>query len=593
MGVLDHVNLRLIRTTQDAADFKTWLGERRAGEYLGIDTETGGFHHWEDELRLCQFGDMNQGWAIPWKRWGGVAIEAINEYEGPTVLHNAPFDSRFIIHHAGSDLKRWKWEWLNDTMTMAHLLDPLRPKGLKPLGALHVDSKAASAQSMLDEAMADNKWTWATIPVDFPYYWIYAAMDPVLTCHLANKFGPEVNSTYKHVYDLELNTLRIVTNMMLKGARVDLDYSATKQRELMNWVGEARRWLADAYGIGNATSNQQVIKALQDNGVVLVDKRTKGGAQSLDKEVLEAAQAHPIAKYVLAIRRAEKTVAPYFSNFLELANSTPDGDLLHPTIWSMGTRTARMSITDPALQTLPRKDPTVRNAFIPREGHTLLSSDYDQIEARLCAHFAEDRGMIEAFAGEDDFFYALSSEIFGKPIPEIMKEERQLTKNTTYGKIYGAGVETMAGTAGVDLAVMAGVVNSFDARFPGVKLLQNRINEAAHQRHRSEGVAYIRTPYGRRLIADDDKEYTLTNYLIQSHAAEILKRALVAMDAADLGDYMILPVHDEVVFDVPNDLVDEVQPVIRDCMSDLENYLVPITASPEVINGAWGSKYEA
>lgn len=589
MGKLDHVNLRLVQTTQDAADFMTWLGERRSGRYLGIDTETGGFHHWSDELRLIQFGDKDAGWAIPWKRWGGVAIEALNKYEGPTVLHNAPFDSRFIIHHAGKDLTRWKWEWLNDTMTMAHLLDPLRPKGLKPLGALHVDSKAAQAQSMLDSAMVDNKWTWATVPVDFPYYWIYAAMDPVLTCHLADKFEPEVTSTYKEVYDLELNTLRVVTNMMLKGARVDLDYCATKQRELMNWVGEARQWLAEAYGISNATSNPQVIRALQENGVVLLDKRTNSGAQSLDKEVLEHAATHPIAQYVLAIRKAEKNVGPYFRNFLELAD---ENDLIHPTIWSMGTRTARMSITDPALQTLPRKDPTVRNAFIPREDHTLLSSDYDQIEARLCAHFAQDAGMIAAFASDQDFFYGLASQIFGREIASILKEERQLTKNTTYGKIYGAGIDKMAQTAKVPYEQMAGVVNAFDSQFPGVKQLQRRINETAQARHAAEGVAYINTPMGRKLVADDSKEYTLTNYLIQSHAAEIFKKGLIEMDAAGLGDYMILPVHDEVVFDVPNDLVEDVQPTIRDCMSNLKDYAVPITASPEVINGAWGSKYE-
>lgn len=588
MGVLDHVNLRLVQTTQDAMDFMTWLGERRAGKYLGVDTETSGFHHWRDELRLIQFGDMNQGWAIPWQRWGGVAIEALNKYDDPMVLHNAPFDSRFIIHHSGKDLTRWKWEWLNDTMTMAHIVDPLRPKGLKPLGALHVDSKAMQAQRMLDEAMAEHKWSWGTVPIDFPYYWIYGAMDPVITCHLADKFEGQVTTTYKDVYDLELNTLRVVTNMMLKGARVDLDYCTTKQRELMTWVAEARQWLAETYGIGNATSNPQVIKALQENGVTLLDKRTNSGAQSLDKEVLEAASTHPIAQYVLAIRKAEKNVGPYFKNFLELADAD---DRLHPTIWSMGTRTARMSITDPALQTLPRKDPTVRTAFIPSEGNALITIDADQIEARLCAHFANDVGMIEAFSGDVDFFYGLASRIYGKDPSVILKEERQLTKNTTYGKIYGAGTEKMAETAKVDPMVMAGVVNAFDAQFPGVKRLQREINEMAYARHQSEGVAYINTPLGRKLVADDSKEYTLTNYLIQSHAAEILKRNLVTLDAIGMGEYMILPVHDEVVFDVPGDEAEDILKTCEDAMNDHTNYRVPITWSGDILRGNWGDKY--
>lgn len=594
MGVLDHVNLRLVQTTQDAAAFMSWLGERRAGKYLGVDTETSGFHHWEDRLRLIQFGDMNAGWAIPWERWGGVAIEALNKYDAPTVLHNAPFDSRFIIHHAAPELTRWKWEWVNDTMTMAHLLNPLRPKGLKPLAGMYVDAKAVAAQRLLDEAMSTYKWTWATVPVDFPYYWIYGAMDPVLTCHLADKFEPQISASYQEVYDLELNTLRVVTNMMLKGARVDLQYSQEKMTSLMTWAGQARSWLAENFGIANATSNPQVIKYFNDAGVPLPNKRTKSGAQSLDKDVLEAVVAehdHVVAKYVLAIRRAEKTVGPYFRNFLELANPTAEGDLLHPTIWPMGTRTARMSIQDPALQTLPRKDPTVRNGFIPRDGNGLITCDYDQIEARLAAHFAEDDAMCAAFS-QGDFFYALASQIFGRPPEEILKEERQLTKNTTYGKLYGAGPPKMAATAGVPLDQMLPVVQGFDRTFPGIKLLQQRINSTAQYRQQNEGAAYITTPMGRRLLADDDKEYTLTNYLIQSHAAEILKKALVTMDAAGLGDYMILPVHDEVVFDVPLDQHEDVLPVIEQCMSNLTDYRVPITASPEVITGAWGSKYE-
>jgi len=591
---LDHVNLRLVQNVDDAADFMRWLGERRSGKYLGVDTETGGFHHWRDPLRLVQFGDKSQGWAIPWERWGGVAIEALNKYDAPTVLHNAPFDARFLIHHSGKDLKRWKWEWVNDTMTMAHLLNPLRPKGLKPLAAMYVDAKAVAAQRQLDEGMASNKWTWKTVPIDYPPYWIYGAMDPVLTCHLADRFEPQIAASYQNVYDLELNTLRIVTNMMLKGARVDLDYSQQKMTQLMDWAGEARQWLADEHGIGNATSNPQVIKYFQNAGIPIPDKRTKGGAQSLDKEVLEelvGTTDSVVAKYVLGIRRAEKTVGPYFKNFLELAHHTDEGDILHPTIWSMGTRTARMSISDPALQTLPRKDPTVRNGFIAREGNGLITSDYDQVEARLTAHFAEDEAMCAAF-GQGDFFYALATQIFGRPIAEILKEERQLTKNTTYGKLYGAGPPKMAATASVPLEVMLPVVQAFDRAFPGIKRLQRRINDTAKYRQESEGTPYIITPEGRRLIADDDKEYTLTNYLIQSHAAEIFKRALINMDAAGLGDYMILPVHDEIVLDVPLDLHEEVLPIIRDGMQNLTDYRVPITATPEVITGAWGSKYE-
>jgi DNA polymerase I-like protein with 3'-5' exonuclease and polymerase domains len=596
-GPLDHVNLHLVQTVQEAGEFMTWLGQSR--EVLGVDTETGGFSFHQDRLRMVQFGDLNDGWAIPWDRWGGVACEALNKYKGNLTLHNAPFDSRFIQHHAKAEhpettgkglvIDRWPWERTNDTMTMAHIVNPLRPKGLKPLGAMHVDPKAAQAQQMLDSAMVDNKWTWNTVPIDFPLYWIYGAMDPVLTCHIHKKFSPSMQSTYRNAYELEMGALRVVTNMMIKGARIDPEYCQRKMGELNDWVQIARLWLASAYGIKNATSNMQVIKALQDNGVELPNKRTKGGAQSLDKEVLEEID-HPIAKTVLGVRKCEKTVGPYFRNFLSMRDHE---DLLHCTIWANGTRTSRMSITDPALQTLPRKDPLVRGGVIPRDGNSLITIDADQIEARLCAHFAQDEGMREAFSHKDiDFFVALACQIFQEDTMSKEDPRRQLTKNTTYGKIYGAGIDKMSQTAGVPYEQMASVVYAFDARFPGVKQLQNLINGTARQRYLEEGEAYIKTPYGRKLLADDDKEYTLTNYLIQGHAAEILKRNLIELDNAGLGEYLILPVHDEVVMDVPSEMASDALAIAEGIMNDYTNYFVPITWSGDILSRSWGEKYE-
>lgn len=592
MGVLDGVSLRRVHDTQSAGEFMTWLSQRRA--LLGVDTETAGFNFIVDPVRLIQFGDLDTGWAMDWSRWSGVAIEALSKYEDPLVLHNAPFDSRMIMHNTlRSEIPRWPWERTHDTMTMAHLLDPLRPKGLKSLAALHIDPKAAQAQSMLDDAMTDHKWTWATVPTDFPYYWIYGAMDPVLTCRMAEKFTPAIRSSYLEPYLLELGTLRVVTNMMLKGAHVDLKYSGTKQKELMSWVRTARQWLAETYKISNPTSAPQVRAALEANGVGVPVKYTKGGGLSLDKSVLEGCDngtgvLHPIAQYVLAIRRAEKTVAPYFANFLRLAD---DEDRVHPTIWALGTRTSRMSITEPGLQTLPRKDPTVRTAFIPTdEDHAILTCDFDQIEARLAAHFAQDDGMVAAFTGED-FFVGLAQQIFQDLTINKKDPRRQLTKNTVYGKLYGAGVAKMAITAGVPLDQMAPVVEAFDRTFPGVLSLQRAINRAGRDRQAAEGVAYVRTPTGRRIVADDDKEYTLTNYLIQAHAAEIFKRKLLELDAAGLGDYMILPVHDEVVMDVPMDLADELLLTVPKIMNDHTTYRVPITASADLMRDNWGSKY--
>jgi DNA polymerase I len=585
-GPLDHVQLKRVNTFEDAGEFMRWLGERR--RVLGVDTETGGFVPERERLRLAQFGDLDTGWAIDWERWSGLVIEALLRYDGDMVLHNSKFDSRFLMHHAAGDLKKWPWERTHDTMTMSHILNPLRSKGLKPLSAMLIDPKAAAAQRMLDDAMTKNKWTWNTVPADFPLYWIYAAMDPVLTCHIYEKFHDEIESSYQGVYDLEMGTTRVIAKMETRGAKVDLPYCHSKSAEMAEWVDSARLWMRDGYGLDNPT-DLTLLKYFQDNGIAMLPKLTKSGArQALDKEVLESID-HPIAKTILEIRKAVKQTGTYLNNLIKFAD---DNGYVHPSIWTMGTRTARMSITEPALQTLPRDDPTVRTAFIPSDGRVLITCDYDQIEARLTAHFSEDRGLIEAFIRSDageDFFCTIASSIFQREITK-KDSERQLTKNTVYGKIYGAGVEKMAYTARVPVEVMQFVNTTFDNNFPGVRVMQNRINSQG----RKFNPPMVETPTGRHMYADDRKEYTLTNYKIQCHASEILKRKLIELDAVfgdTTGVDMILPVHDEQVFDVERSIAQDVRREIELTMADRENYLVPITASSDLLEHNWGDKY--
>lgn len=498
---------------------------------------------------------------------------------------SSKFDARFISKDTGY---KWPWHRTHDTMTMAHLDDPLRPKGLKPLSAKLVDPQAASAQKLLSQGMSDNHWTWETVPIDYTYYWIYAAMDPVLTCHIYEKLAPAVFSQYKEAYDIELGATRVIAQMEAKGARINPAYCRDKATSLRQYAQDARTWLHDVHGIDKPTPAKLTAYFLEHDHQ-LTKKTKSGNSLAMDKDVLDklVLSGDPVAATVLNIRKAEKTVTTYLDN---LISSADEHDRVHPNIWVAGARTSRMSITDPALQTLPRTDPTVRTAFIPSEGNVLISCDADQIEARLMAHFSQDPGLIAAFHSEEDFFCQIASGIFGE---KIVKGDprRQLTKNTIYGKLYGAGALKMAETAGIDESIMVSVVRKFDTSFPGVKAMQKAIDKVANQRLHDTGVAYINTPTGRRLAADDGKGYTLTNYLIQSHAAEILKRGICNLDAALPGEYMILPVHDEVVFDVPADEVDDVKRLIEETLTDMDTYAVPITWSADVMTTDWGQKY--
>ena len=584
---LSHVQIKLVNSYESSSEFMRWLGERR--DVLGVDTESGGLRPHQHRLRTVQFGDMNTGWVLPWDDWRGLAKEVLTKYTGELALHNLKFDARFITHNFPEF--KWPWDRSHDTMNQAHLLDPQRLKGLKPLSSMLIDPRASAAQRLLDQSMSENGWNWDTIPIEVPAYWVYAGLDPVLTCHLHDRFYPAIRSMYRDAYQVEMGTLRVAYKMERRGARIDPAYCRAKRAELTEWVVQAKQWLRDAYGIQNVNSSQQVIKVLDAHAIPYMEKYTDGGARSLDKEVVKSID-HDIGRLVLAIRKAEKNVGPYFDNFLEMMD---ENDRLHPSIWTCGTRTARMSMTDPALQTLPRKDPTVRTAFIPSEGNALVTCDADQIEARLAAHHSNDEAMIRTFRYADeqggDFFCGLASQAFQTAIDK-KDPRRQLMKNATYGKLFGAGIRKMAETAGVPYGAMRHVVEVFDATYPGIAQMQADTEREGILNGATHGtVPFIYTELGRYMPCEPGKPYTLVNYRIQNHAAEILKRNMIELDIVLPDDLLILPVHDEIVADVPAEDADEIARLIAETCTDRDSYRVPITWSADVLRGNWGDKY--
>src|SRR3954465_14187179 len=206
MGGLSGVTLSLVDSTEQAMEFKRWLGERRPRNVLGLDTETSGLNPYERgaAIRMIQFGDGERGWAIPWELWKGLALEALNEWQGDWCGHNiASFDVRWIEEHSSY---RFPGHKIRDGMIAAHIIGPLGPGALKTLAQRIVDPRAASGQHRLSDAMAKNKWTWATVPVDFPPYWHYSALDPVLSYKLDLAYASQIGDggRYAQIFDLEM-----------------------------------------------------------------------------------------------------------------------------------------------------------------------------------------------------------------------------------------------------------------------------------------------------------------------------------------------------------------------------------------------------
>jgi len=484
-------------------------------------------------------------------------------------------------------------------MIMAHIIDPLGSGGLKPLSALYVDSKAVSMQESLDIGLVENGWTWGTVPINFEPYWLYGALDPVLTMRLweifYKKCGPE--GPYNKAYELEMATRKIVTRMELNGARIDLDYSKKKFDELIDYSDSVKKWASNAYGGLSITSNIQLVRLFEGLGADITET-TPSGAKSASKDQLQLImingneEVKNLADNVLKQRKADKLANTYFSNFME---KSIDG-IVHPSIKTLGARTSRMSITDPALQTLPKGDDTVRTAFIPRtEGNVIITSDLDQVEFRMFASLSGDENLIKLFHLADqtgsDPFTEIGRQVYQDPTMVKSDKRRNLIKGVVYGRLYGAGVAKQALTAGVPEAQMRSVSDSFDANYPGMSVFQRRVDNVGQSRFQTEGQGYVHTWTGRRLPCDDNRTYTLVNYLIQGGAAEIFKSNLVKLDQADLTNHLIVPVHDAIVLEAPREEAAEIKRIVQQCMTTTEGWAVPLTADVDGPLENWGQKY--
>lgn len=605
---LEDVNLHLIDSVDSAFALMRWLGERPAQlGAIALDTETTGLSPERDRIRLAQIGDDRTGWAIPYERWGGVLEEVLKKWDGRIRMHNATFDAA-MLKADGIHIDRSK---VDDTRIAGHILEPTESTALKNQTSRHVDARAASLQRALDEFM--TKWTWATVPIDptgpAAIYWQYGALDAVLTFQLGDVHLPRVRAEAPRAYELELAVAWVVSDMERRGARIDRDYTQRHSDAFLEYIESAEKWCRDNYGV-HPGSNQDVVEVLIREGWEhALTERTSTGNYSLTKDIL-ASIDHPLAQTVLRRRQVQKLQSTYLRRFLEY--SEWDG-FLHPHINSIGgssksaanpeglygVRTGRMSMDQPNLQQLPRRSEknalaaVIRNCIIPRdENHILLMSDFDQIEMRVLAHLANDDAMRAAFGLDVDFFTHMARQVYGDPSITKSDHRRQVTKNAGYAKAYGAGAPKFAKTAGITLDQALEFLANFDRLYPGVRRFQQEVERVAFSRLAQEGVAYVTSPLtGRRHVADPGREYALVNYMIQGTAAEIFKTKLLELAAAGLDEYMILPVHDEIILDVPRDVQDSVVKTIRDIMNDDTIISVPITAG--VASGErWGEKVD-
>jgi DNA polymerase-1 len=434
-------------------------------------------------------------------------------------------------------------------------------------------------------------------------FWLYGALDPVLTVRLWEHHAPNVLPTASKAYDLEVATGNITDRMEKKGVACDREYTQDRRDDLTQLHDDLTKRGHDEFGVSLGSSQQVIDRLVADKAPLW--KRTGQGAWSLDKFALEGID-HPLVKLLQYRSKAEKINSVYLKRFLQY--SEYDGRI-HPSInplgfneqkaGAFGVKTSRMSMSEPNLQQLTRvnaDDPLsmiARNCIVASPGHTLLLFDFDQIEMRIMTHLSKDPGLFEAFEADEDFFVTLTRKVYQDETITKKDPRRNVTKSYGYATIYGSGNDTLATTTKRPLAEIEQLSRDFASSYPGVPAFQNAIQQVARQRYRDEGMGYVISPLtGRRsLCHNPNLMYQLVNHQIQKMAAEIMKMKLLELDAAGLGDYLALVVHDEAIADVPDDQVPDAIATMQDVMNDNTLLSIPLTAGGATAK-RWAEKIE-
>lgn len=559
-------------------NFADWLTRRlNAGVVLALDTETTGVQWWKQPfLRLLQISDDTEGWAIPAGPVARWAVERIVEAATPVVMHHASFDMH-ALESAGFPLPAWGN--VHDTMLLHSLVEPASVHALKNVCSRLFGPWASRGQSTLHSKMKQNKWDWATVPIDLPEYWGYGVMDAIVTRRLFDVLPVPA------AYDRERKFQSIMYRAERRGVGVDLERTNKMHLAYIEERYDLGQKLA-AIGIGNPNANRQIEVALVALGWE-ADAWTATGQARLDKEVYAelARNGSPLVRETVDLLVRWKRLNKWNSTYLEHFIQNSYEGRIHPVIRTIAARTGRSSIADPPLQTLP-KGSEIRHCLVPDEGHHLWAIDYAGQEMRLFASYAGEQAMIQELVnGDGDMHLLVARMVYGQ---HVGKEHpaRQIAKVVNFAKLYGAGPAKLAQAAGVTVDEMREFLHIMDERFPQAAAFTRRVEELGRQRLLNEGEAYILTSGGRRVPADPDKVYTLLNYLIQGSGADVLKEAVLRLDAAGLADNIVLPIHDELLLQFPTGETDA--PRQAAAIMEDHSFAAPLTTDITGPMRAWG-----
>ncbi|APF12132.1 DNA polymerase I [Salmonella enterica subsp. enterica serovar Typhimurium] len=418
----------------------------------------------------------------------------------------------------------------------------------------------------------------------------YAAEDADVTLQLHLKMWPELQQHKGplNVFEnIEMPLVPVLSRVERNGVKIDPAVLHKHSEEITLRLAELEKKAHDIAGEAfNLSSTKQLQTILFEKQGIKPLKKTPGGAPSTSEEVLEElALDYPLPKVILEYRGLAKLKSTYTDKLPLMIN--PKTGRVHTSYHQAVTATGRLSSTDPNLQNIPVRNEEgrrIRQAFIAPEDYLIVSADYSQIELRIMAHLSRDKGLLTAFAEGKDIHRATAAEVFGLPLDSVTGEQRRSAKAINFGLIYGMSAFGLSRQLNIPRKEAQKYMDLYFERYPGVLEYMERTRAQAKEQ------GYVETLEGRRLYLPDIKssnaarragaERAAINAPMQGTAADIIKRAMIAVDAWLQAEQprvrMIMQVHDELVFEVHKDDLDAVAKRIHQLMENCTRIDVPL-----------------
>jgi DNA polymerase I len=585
-------------------DLERWLVTLRGAQLIALDTETTSLDYMSAEIVGISFC-VESGVAAylplahdyagaPPQLERARALEALRplleDPAKPKLGHHLKFDAHVLGNH-GIRLAGMRY----DTMLESYVWNSVGNRHDMDSAALcYLGRRTITYEEVTGKGA--KQIPFGQVPVERAAE--YAAEDADVTLCLHRSLWPKIQSlpALERLYEeIEQPLVGVLARMERQGVLLDRELlreqSSRFGTQLQDLLQQARR--EAGYDI-NVDSPKQLQQVLFEKLKLPVLRKTPTGQPSTAEDVLEElAESYALPRIVLDYRMLAKLKSTYTDKLPELIN--PRTGRIHTSYHQAVAQTGRLSSSDPNLQNIPIRRPEgrrIRQAFIAPPGHVLMAADYSQIELRIMAHLSGDEGLLAAFAEDRDVHQATAAEVFGVPLAQVSADQRRAAKTINFGLIYGMSPFGLARQLGIERGAAQSYVERYFQRYPGVR----RFMEDTRRQARESG--FVETVYGRRLYLPDIRsgnnqtrqyaERSAINAPMQGTAADIIKRAMIAVDAwcarEDMPARLIMQVHDELVLEVRSDCIERVAEAVEERMAGAAQLRVPLRV--EVGTGA-------